>query len=272
VLRLHATINKESRPHHRPEPTITIPLLTILLALAAAPAPSLLPLPAPVGYRVTGSDLYEIGTSITKHIAYAGTEILSIRRERDGERFSAVVTYLRADGAHRAQATARFEQVLAPDGTAHDILDEDPDFLTVLNQPFAVRIDAGTIAALETVTKRIPFDAPSPLGQGLLEGYLQPSERTIVHGVPALAVRFSADGAMDGPLPDHPSLRVVGGLHLDGRADYALDDGRLLDLDARLTLTGGIRTDSGETPVRIVYLRTLRTSAAPTTQARRPAR
>ena len=55
-------------------------------------------------------------------------------------------------------------QVLRADGTFEDRVDNDPDFLTILNQPFAVQLDGATLRDLRALHGRVPFSATSPLG------------------------------------------------------------------------------------------------------------
>ena len=52
-------------------------------------------------------------------------------------RYDAQASYARSAADGNSHVNARFVQELMPNGAFEDRLDEDPDFLTVLNQPFA---------------------------------------------------------------------------------------------------------------------------------------
>ena len=58
-------------------------------------------------------------------------------------------------------------------GEALDSADHDPDYLTVLNQPFAAQLDRQTVDDLRHLKGALPFDFPSPFTGSSLHGYLQ---------------------------------------------------------------------------------------------------
>jgi hypothetical protein len=152
-------------------------------------------------------------------------------------------------------------QVLEPNGAFEDRLDDDPDFLTILNQPFAVQLDAATLRDVRELRGRIPFAASSPLGgTALLHGFLRPGVSGPIEGQPTVAVRFEAEGPMNGALPGHAKAGVVGTMHMDGTAYYALDRAILLGLNVTLTIHAGLRErkPSAAVPVQIVYRRVIR--------------
>ena len=68
-------------------------------------------------------------------------------------RFEARARYTRTGPDGESRAEARFVQVLLPNGTFEDRVDDDPDFLTILNQPFAVRLDAATLRDLRALAR-----------------------------------------------------------------------------------------------------------------------
>jgi hypothetical protein len=173
----------------------------------------------------------------------------------------------------RSPAKADFVQILEPNGTFEDRVDDDPDFLTILNQPFAVRLDTNTLHDLQTLRGRVPFSATSPLGaQAVLRGYLRPAQGGPIDGRPTVAVRFEAEGAMTGPLSGYAETLLSGTMHMDGTAYYSLDGAMLMALDVALTLDAQLAQggSSGSIPVRIIYRRTIR-AVAKTRQPAPPA-
>jgi hypothetical protein len=127
--------------------------------------------------------------------------------------------------------------VLRPDGAFEDRLDDDPDFLTILNQPFAARLDSATLLDVRELRKPVPFAATSPLGAStVLHGFLRPGVGGPIEGHPTVAVRFQAAGPMNGKLPGHADANVAGKMRMDGTAYYALDNAMLLALNVTLTI------------------------------------
>jgi hypothetical protein len=210
-------------------------------------------------YSVAGDDRYSIGAALDQtEIAYTGRERLSIVRQGRARRYVAEVTYTRSDAEGRAIVHARFVQDLESDGDLVDQTDDDPDFLTVLNQPFAVQLDPQTMGDLRRLHGEVPFKATSPLGGAQLRGYLRSAGSGMVGGTAAVGVRFEADGPMSGELPEHPGATLAGRMHLDGTAYYGEYDALLLALDATLTIDGSLRGDhDASIPVRITYRRTI---------------
>jgi hypothetical protein len=230
-------------------------------AVVTAALLSSLAIPAAAGqrYDVSGEDTYQIGASAdTTQITYAGAENLDVVTDPNGHRYVAEVDYTREDESGKAQVHARFVQELLHDGTFEDRTDEDPDFLTVLNQPFAVQLDAPTLRDLEHLHGMVPFEAASPLGGAKLSGYLRSAPPGNVSGLHAVGVRFEASGPMSGALPDHPHALLVGKMRMNGTAYYAATGALLLALDATLTIDGKLKGGPDTVPVRIVYHRTIR--------------
>ena len=220
---------------------------------------------ADVRYDTSGEDVYRIVSSqVFTKVTYAGVQQLSIRANGKAWRFEAQARYLRdgPDGKNRGQAV--FVQILEPNGTFDDRVDDDPDFLTILNQPFAVRLDSVTLRDVRTLHGRVPFSATSPLGaEAVLHGFLRPAPGGLVAGRATVAVRFQAQGAMTGPLPGAGATLVTGTMRMDGTAYYALDDAMLLALDVTLTLDARVAQSrpSAAVPVRILYRRSIRAVA-----------
>ncbi|HTU71242.1 MAG TPA: hypothetical protein VMF11_13105 [Candidatus Baltobacteraceae bacterium] len=212
-------------------------------------------------YGVTGEDTYRVGTTLrATHIVYRGVERLEVMPEGRGRRYVADVSYTRTGESGKASVHAEFVQVLERDGTFDDRSDEDPDFLTILNQPFAVQLDAITLRDLKHLHGLVPFRAASPLGGSELSGYLRSAPPGKVQGFAVVGVRFEADGPMSGTLPEHPGALLSGRMHMDGTAYYAARGALLLALDATLTIDGKLQAENAAVPVKIIYHRVIRAS------------
>jgi hypothetical protein len=209
-------------------------------------------------YDVSGVDQYRIGTAVEPtHIAYTGAQRLTIDRSEGQTRYTADARYTRVDDSGKASVRARFVQALVS-GAFEDRSDDDPDFLTVLNQPFAIQLDANTMKDLSTLRTPVPFSATSPLGNSTLRGYLRPSAGGKICGHRVVGVRFTANGPMSGSLPDKLQASISGSINMDGIAYYAADTALLLGLDATLTIDGKLTDKQNQVPVKIVYRRTIR--------------
>jgi hypothetical protein len=213
-------------------------------------------------YTVSGSDTFTVGDRTAARVTYAGSEQLHITATGKTTRYNADAHYTRTDDSGSSDARASFTQELLASGTFEDRFDDDPDFLTVLNQPFAIALDAGTLRDLRGLHGGVPFDTASPITGATLHGSLRRGPVGTIGGTPAIGVRFDASGGMRGPLPDRPEVAIDGTMRMDGIAYYAQDGALLLSLEARLTITGVLRESKTATPVKIVYLRTIRASAA----------
>jgi len=224
-------------------------------------------------YVVNGNDSYQVGRSdLRTSISYNGTEVLSVARNGSQTRFKAQARYTREDDAGKVPAHATFVQDMSTSGEPRDRADLDPDYLTVLNQPFAIQLDAPTLHDLQRLQGRVPFDFPSPITGGTLHGYLQRSAYGNVASHRAIGVNFEADGPMSGPLPDHASVSIEGTMRMNGTAYYALTGPQiLLALDETLTISGNLRGRDDTTPVTIVYKRSIKaTDSGPAqTEAKR---
>ncbi|HEV7179036.1 MAG TPA: hypothetical protein VGN11_04150 [Candidatus Baltobacteraceae bacterium] len=213
-------------------------------------------------YGVSGDDSYRIGTALpTTTIAYAGTQRLVIAKQGPNRRYTAEANYTRMDQAGKASVRARFVQRLTKAGSFEDLTDGDPDFLTILNQPFAIQLDPTTMGDLRSMRRSVPFQAESPLGGSTLHGFLRPQPGGKINGRDAVGILFEANGPMTGPLPQHPEAAIAGTIRMSGTAYYALHGALLLALDATLTITGNLVNHADAVPVKIVYHRTIR--AAP---------
>ncbi|HEY9180020.1 MAG TPA: hypothetical protein VIO32_04835 [Candidatus Baltobacteraceae bacterium] len=221
-----------------------------------------LPANADQRYAVRGNDRYQIGqTDLQTSIAYSGTQRLVITKNGAQTRFTAQATYTRSDAAGAVPAQASFEQVMTPQGELKDRMDLDPDYLTVLNQPFAVELDALTLRELLHLRGRLPFIFPAPMTGGTLRGYLERGPIGRVASRPVLGVDFDATGPMVGPLPDHSQMSITGTMRMKGTAYYALrGEPLLLALNETLSISGTLHDRSTTSPVKIVYARSIKAS------------
>lgn len=211
-------------------------------------------------YHIAGNDLYRIGRAPTvARIVYSGTQSLSETPVGRRVRFVASARCTRTDASGTSAERARFVQEMLPDGSFEDRVDDDPDFLTILNQPFAVQLDRTTITDLRELHGAVPFAAASPVGGGDLHGTLRPGTSGTIHGRRVVGVRFVADGIVNGPLPGKAATSISGRIHLDGIAYYDAGQALLLALDARLTISGTLSTGHlPPVPVQIVYQRSIK--------------
>jgi len=215
---------------------------------------------------VRGEDVYRVGSPpVVSKVTYSGTQRLSVERHAGRTRYDAQARYERRAVDGTTQVHARFVQEILPNGSFADRIDDDADFLTILNQPFAIQLDAVTIGDLRGLRTRVPFNASSPLGgEAVLRGYLRPGTPGKIDGRPATAVRFEAEGPITAPLPAKASATMSGHMRMDGTAYYSLDDAMLLALDATLTIVAQLRDGAQTTPVKVVYRRFIRASGAGT--------
>jgi hypothetical protein len=210
-------------------------------------------------YAVAGKDSFSIGAgAIVSEISYSGTETLTISRHGRFTRLRAHVSYTRSDGAASTVAIGDYVADQLPTGEMLDSADHDPDYLTVLNQPFAAQLDLQTLSDLRHLSGALPFDFPSPITGSSLHGYLQHVAGGMVGPRRSTGVRFEAAGPMKGELPDRPGLTLVGTIAMRGTAYYAIDTALLLALETTVTITGNVSNRSGKDPVTIVYARTIR--------------
>jgi hypothetical protein len=213
-------------------------------------------------YAVAGRDSFSIGAGdIQSEVTYAGTQTLSLRRHGRLVRFKAHVHYQRSDGAASTPAGSDFVADVLPTGEVLDSADNDPDYLTVLNQPFAAQLDAATIGDLRRLEGTLPFDFPSPMTGSSLHGYLKHIADGKVAGRRTLGVRFEAAGPMKGALPDRPGLTLVGTISMRGTAFYDIRTSLLMALQTTVTIEGSVSNRTNKDPVKIVYDRTIRATA-----------
>jgi hypothetical protein len=139
-----------------------------------------------------------------------------------------------------------------------DEADADPEYLTILNQPFSVQLDTATMHDLHDLRSAVPFDFPSPMTGAVLHGTLRRLPDGALNGIRVLGVAFAARGPLNGALPNHPELLLGGTISMVGTAYYAYSDALLLSLDATLAIDGKVADHGAGDPVTIVYRRRIR--------------
>jgi hypothetical protein len=230
----------------------TVALLVFIVCAAAVAG-------ADQSYKVDGSDTYQIGgRDVRSEIAYSGTQRLSIQQTGTARRYIARAEYLRNDQGTHARVKASFESTILPSGEQRDGTNNDPDYLTVLNQPFAVQLDSATMHDLSHLKGSVPFDFPSPMTGAPLHGTLRHVGSSLLNGEHVLGVAFDADGPLHGTLPDHPNLVLAGHIRMNGTAYYTDAGALLLALDATLSITGNVVDNAQRDPVEIVYKRSIK--------------
>jgi hypothetical protein len=215
---------------------------------------------APVqSYAMSGADTFSAaGREVRTEITYGGTQRLTIRRDGATTHFTAEAAYDRREGGTTARAAASYSSELLPGGEQRDDGGDDPDYLTVLNQPFSIELDAPTMRDLSALRGTVPFDFPSPMTGATLHGSLRRLPDGLLAGRRVLGIAFVARGPLDGAPPDRPEMALHGTITMNGTAYYAYADALLLALDATLQIDGHILDGAQNQPVTIVYKRTIR--------------
>ena len=215
-------------------------------------------------YTTTGSDEFAIGSgALPNDVRYRGTQTLHIAPHGKYVRYSARVAYVRVEQGSETDSEATYVADVLPTGELAHAKDGDPDYLTVLNQPFAAQLDLQTIADLSHLRKPLPFDFPSPFTGSSLHGFLQHRAGGTFGKHRSIAVRFEATGAMRGSLPDRAELVLAGTISMRGTAYYDTVSALLLALDTTVTISGTVSNRAAKDPVRIVYARSLRALPRP---------
>ncbi len=241
---------------------LTMTLLALLVAREFASSAA-----ADQAYTVTGKDSFSIGAGeIHSEVTYAGTQTLALSRHGKTTRYAAHVAYTRSDGTASTGATGDYVADVLPSGDTLDSADHDPDYLTVLNQPFAARLDRQTLADLRRLKGPLPFDFPSPFTGSSLHGYLRHLGNGLIGPRRAIGVKFEAAGPMKGALPDRPGLTLAGTIAMRGSAYYDAADAILLTLDTTVTIVGTVSNRSSNDPVTIVYERKIHADVPPRAQ------
>jgi len=236
--------------------TATFALLTAVAASAAAAR-------ADQAYAVEGRDVFRLGNGDSQSkTVYHGMQRLTVSRSANGTTtYVARVDYDKDGDGGRQHQRASFTSTLLPSGQQKDGPASDPDYLTVLNQPFAVQLDAPTMRDLAHVKRAVPFDFPSPMTAAKLHGTLRRLPDALVGGAHAMGIAFEAKGPLHGALPDRPSMALAGSITMKGTAYYDYATALLVALDATLAIEGNIDDAARRAPVSIVYARSIRSAA-----------
>lgn len=241
--------------------------LAIALAILAFFAAARAGAAAERAYLVAGKDSFSIGAGdIHSDVTYAGKQTLLLQRRGKLTRYAAHVTYTRSDGTASTDAKAEYIADVLPTGDMLDSANHDPDYLTVLNQPFAARLDLQTLKDLRQLKGSLPFDFPSPFTGSSLHGHLAHVRSGMVGPRHGIGVSFEAAGPMKGALPDRPGLTLSGAIAMRGDAYYDERDAMLLSLETTVTITGNVSNRSGNDPVTITYRRSIRRDLPERTQ------
>ena len=237
--------------------------LTVALGLATAPA---LADPQSHSYTLDGSDAFRItGRQLQSLITYHGSEVLTYQSVAHATKYHATVTYVRNDGGNVTSRThAAFELTMNAAGDVTDVQDADPDYLTILNQPFSIQLDGPTMHDLRNLARAVPFDFPSPMTGAPLHGSLRRLTDGRLAGAHVLGIAFSASGPLEGSLPERPALALSGTIRMNGTAFYADADALLLALDATLLIEGRVGGNAGNDTVTITYKRSIRPATVET--------
>ena len=228
-----------------------------LLLTVAAPAAAR----ADQAYAVQGRDTFRVGNGeVHSETVYRGVQRLTIRRSAGKTTFNASVEYDKdADGGKQHQR-ASFTSYLLPSGEQKDGPSADPDYLTVLNQPFSVLLDRPTMRDLAHVRRPVPFDFPSPMTGAPLRGTLRHLPDAMVGGNRAMGIAFEARGPLHGALPERPAMQLAGSITMKGTAYYDYASTLLVSLEATLTIDGNLDDAARRSPVSIVYARSIRSA------------
>jgi hypothetical protein len=231
----------------------------LLIATAATASAAL----ADQTYVVDGSDTFRAGGGeIRSQTVYHGVQRLTVARSGATTIYTAHVEYDKTGDGGKQHQRASFTSTILPSGAQKDGPGTDPDYLTVLNQPFAVQLDAPTMRDLAHLRRPVPFSFPSPMTGAPLRGTLRRLPDALVGGNRAMGIAFEATGPLNGTLPDRPAMALAGTITMKGTAYYDYATTLLTALDATLTIDGNLNDDARRSPVSIVYSRTIRSSGA----------
>lgn len=237
---------------------VAVAAFALLTAVAASAAAAR----ADQAYAVEGRDVFRLGNGDSKSkTVYRGVQRLTVSRSANGATtYIARVEYDKDGEGGRQHQRASFTSTLLPSGEQKDGPSSDPDYLTVLNQPFAVQLDAPTMRDLAHVKRPVPFDFPSPMTAAKLHGTLRRLPDALVSGSRAMGIAFEAKGPLHGALPDRPGMALAGIITMKGTAYYDYATALLVALDATLAIDGNIDDSAHRAPVSIVYARSIRSA------------
>jgi hypothetical protein len=239
-------------------PRLFVGLLWVAVAIVALAMPARADAPTQL-YTLAGSDAFQLDARhVQTLMTYEGTQILTCQALAGETRFHATVTYRQHDGSESTLGHAAYALRMTPAGQISDEENADPDYLTILNQPFSVQLDRPTMRDLHALARPVPFDFPSPMTGTPLHGSLRRLLDRTFNGVRVLGIAFSAHGPLAGTLPDRPTLAVSGTITMNGTAYYAYTNALLLALDATLLIEGKVGGPTASDTVTIRYKRSIR--------------
>ncbi len=211
-------------------------------------------------YSVSGSDRYTMGSAANSDtLSLTGDETLTIRKRGSRTEFTAQLSGTQSDGSETLPLRGSFTQVLTSSGDLRDEANADPQFATILNQPFDIEIDGQTLNDLLHSRARLMLNMPAPLTGGTLRGYLQRGAIARVGSVRALQVRFDATGPAHGRVAGDGAPTIGGTVQMHGTAYYALRGvPLLLGLDETFTMTAALHDEGRTVPVVVVHRRRFR--------------
>ena len=238
------------------------PILGALFSLLLLGVHAATPCSSPLS-RFRGEDAYTIDGRNVMTVLYSGTQSLTVRPDGPNLRLENVIEYTKTLGSRVHHKTARVVRLLTPDlREIRTSLNQDEDSLSLLDQPFAARIDAKTLAALAGLKQSIPFTASSPLGGAPLHGTLRAAGMLEKIAAGGVRVAFTASGPMRGPLPELPTASINGTISLVGTAEYDAA-GALVRLRSRLRIHGVLAASGQSGPIEILYVRRFAPDCSP---------
>lgn len=233
-------------------------IVSLIVALSVAT-----PVQADQAYLVDGTDSFTVGArDVRGAVVYAGRENLTAARDGERTRFESTVDYSRSEQGTRSRGHSTFASVVGPAGEPEDESGGDPDYVSVLNQPFAIVLDAPTMRDLARLTAPVALSFVLPLTGEPLTGTLRRGPDAFVAGERVLQVVFAAQGPVHGPI-GRSGVAVDGRIAMRGTAYYSYASALLLALDTRLAISGKLHGEAARRSVTIVYGRRIRAVASP---------
>jgi hypothetical protein len=206
-------------------------------------------------YRVAGQDTLEIlDTSVVSRTSYNGVDRLIISAlPREGRRFAAESHFRVVSEGIARDASAHAELLMNSSNVQHLSAADDPAYLTVLTQPFAVALDSKTLHDLTSLRRPVPFHFMSGMTGGSLHGLLKYRGLAKVDGFETVSITFDAEGALTsgsrGLLPAEPGVAFSGEVSTVGQAFYRSSDALLMKLVTKIVTIGSV--GAGQTPLRM---------------------
>lgn len=218
------------------------------------------PASAELIFHLSGYDRLNVSDSnIRSFVSYDGVENVRIAHTR-GEmpRMRIDAQYRVDDGKTVTAATAHAGGVITADGGGDPPVAQDPAYLTLLTQPFAIVLDPQTLLDVDHLLTPLPFQSNSPLTGSQLHGTLTKGKPGTVAGFPVAVLQFRAEGPIHGSLPYNESVRLAGTVHMDGIACYRRADGLLLSLVTIVHVAGRVGDTGSGAPIEFTYQRSIR--------------